>query len=67
MEPLFEILGSLVEDLDIASITLQPPVGADVAWAKQLGFKPMHPSAVSDLHTRVPLAYLDAPVLELEI
>ena len=67
VEPLFEILSSLVQDLDIGSITLQPPEGADISWTKQLGFKPMHPSAVSELHMRVPLAYLDAPVLELEV
>lgn len=67
VESLFDILGSVVGDLDISSITLQPPVGADITWAKRMGFTAMHPSAVTELHKRVPLAYLDAPVYELEI
>ena len=64
---LFEVLGGVLGELKVGSVLMQPPVGAELTWAKQMGFAPMHPSGVAELHTRMPLAYLDAPVFELEL
>lgn len=64
---LFEVLGGVLGELKVGSVLLQPPVGAELMWAKQMGFAPMHPSGVAELHTRMPIAFLDAPVFELEL
>ena len=64
---LFEILSGLVSELEVPSIALQPPVGSDVSWATRMGFKPMHPIKVAELHKHMPVAFLDAPVYELKV
>ncbi len=64
---LFEVLSSMLEILKVETVILQPPPGSNTTWAKKLGFSPMHPASVADLHMAMPIAYLDAPVLELPI
>lgn len=62
-----QVLESCLEELKVDTVIVQPSPGVDASWAAKLGYSPMHPSDVSTLHTVVPLAYLDAPVLEKQL
>ncbi|GAX79631.1 hypothetical protein CEUSTIGMA_g7072.t1 [Chlamydomonas eustigma] len=64
---MFEILCSILEDLKVERLLVQPPLGSDNKWVKKVGFTPMHPADLAELHQVMPLAYWDAPVLELDI
>ena len=61
---LFTILEGALEELGIGSIVMDP---TDVRWARKLGFSPMHPMDVGRLHMAIPVAFIDAPVMEKQL
>lgn len=60
---LFAILEGSLEELGIPSLVMEPPA-SNVKWAQKLGFKAMHPMDVARLHTAIPVAFIDSPVME---
>eukprot|EP00798_Chlamydomonas_sp_ICE-L_P020392 gene20392-27163_t len=58
-----EVLEMTLKDLGVPSVVMQPQRNTLDMWIKKFGYSVMHPADAADLHTLVPLAYYDTPIV----